>query len=292
MILVVGATGTLGGEIARALAAASREVRGLVRPTSDPERVAALVSAGVEIREADLKQPDSLAALCEGVDTLISTASSTLSRQSGDDIQSVDLQGQIDLLAAARAAGVSHMVFVSFPPADIAFPLQDAKRQVEQAIRDSGIGHTILQPTHFWESWLSPALGFDATAGRARLFAGGRGAMRWISVLDVRDAALGALYNPGAMGRTFALGGPELLNQEDIVQRFEAASGHPFEREPVPEAALEEAYRAATDPLQKSFAALSLLAGRGGWDMDMADTLETLAYMPRSVDVFIARHFG
>lgn len=292
MILVVGATGILGGAIATALAAGGYPVRGLVRPTSDPARVAALIAAGVETREGDLKRPAGLAPLCAGVDTLIATASSTLSRQPGDTIESVDRRGQLDLLAAARAQGVGHLIFVSFPPADIGFPLQDAKRAVERAIRASGIGYTILQPTFFWEVWLSPALGFDAAAGRARLFADGTGLMSWISLQDVRDAALAAVGNPRALGRTFPLGGPEALSQEAIVGRFETALGRPFARERVPRAALEEALRTAADPLAGSFAALSLLCGLGAWQLDMSETLGILPYRQRRIADFVRAHIG
>lgn len=287
MDLVVGATGVLGGEITRALAAQGRRVRALARPTSDPRRVEALRHAGVEILLADLKRPDELPPLCAGVDTLVSTASSTLSRQEGDSIDSVDLKGQLHLLDAALSTGVRHLVFISFPPADISFPLQDAKREVEGAIRASGIGYSILQPTHFLEIWCSPALGLDAAAGKARLFGDGTGKMSWISLLDVRDAAVAAVDNPSALGETFQLGGPELLSQDAIVRRFESATARSFERESVPFSVLREGYEAATDPLQKSFAALSLICGRGGWNIDMTQTIDILPYAQRSVDAFV-----
>lgn len=287
MDLVVGATGLLGGEIARALAATGRRVRGSVRTTSDPARVAAIENAGVETVQADLTRPRDLPGLCSGVDTIITTASSTRSQLEGDTIASVDLKGQLDLLEAALSQGVRHLIFVSFPPANIAFPLQDAKRKVEEAIRASGIAYSILQPTHFWEVWLSPALGFDAVARKARLFGPGTGEMSWISMLDVRDAALAAVDNPRALGRAFPLGGPDLLSQEAIVQRFEAETDLPFERETVPFAVLKQMYDTAEDPLQESFAALSLICGRGGWSIDMTETLSILPYRQRSIDGFV-----
>ncbi len=60
MILVVGATGHLGGEICRRLAARGLPVRGLVRPTSAPEAVSALRAIGAELIEGDLRDPASL----------------------------------------------------------------------------------------------------------------------------------------------------------------------------------------------------------------------------------------
>ena len=71
MILVVGATGYLGGMITRRLLAQGREVRVLVRPGSDYRP---LVEAGVAPALGDLRQRDTLDVACRGVDTVITTA--------------------------------------------------------------------------------------------------------------------------------------------------------------------------------------------------------------------------
>ena len=124
MILVVGATGMLGSEICQRLAQRGETVRGLVRTTSSTEKVELLRRANVEVCIGDLKDPASLAAACRGVDEIISTASSTLSRQAGDSIESVDDTGQLRLVEAAKSAGISRFIFVSFRhPAGISFPL-------------------------------------------------------------------------------------------------------------------------------------------------------------------------
>lgn len=93
MNLVVGATGLVGSEVCRQLQAHGHEVRALVRTTADPTKVQALQDAGVETVEGDLKDTASLSSACQGVTAVISTASSTLSRQEGDSIESVDRQG-------------------------------------------------------------------------------------------------------------------------------------------------------------------------------------------------------
>src|SRR2546430_1501209 len=154
MHFVVGATGLLGSEICRLLAADGKLARALVRPTSDQNKVAELESLNVEIARGDLKDRSSLDASCRGVSAVISTASSTLSRQEGDSIQTVDLEGQLNLVDAAKAANVSRFVLVSFPKAEVDFPLQSAKRAVEDHLKSSGLTYTILQPTFFMEVWL------------------------------------------------------------------------------------------------------------------------------------------
>ena len=113
MILVVGATGLVGQRVARTLAEQGRPVRALVRPAADSAKVAAL-GGDVELRRGDLKDPESLSAACAGVRTVISTASATISRGAGDNVITVDRDGQLALVDAARAAGVDHFIYLSF----------------------------------------------------------------------------------------------------------------------------------------------------------------------------------
>ncbi len=116
MILVVGSTGFLGSEICRRLASQGQKVRGLARATSNPERVAALQAWGVETVLGDLRDPASLARACQGVDTVITTATTTVSMQPGDSIPVTDQQGQLDLVEVARQAGVRRFLLVSRTP--------------------------------------------------------------------------------------------------------------------------------------------------------------------------------
>ena len=153
------ATGLLGLEICQRLTAAGHQVRALIRPTADPRKREALATLGVELVEGDLKDAASLARACAGAQAVISTASSTLSRQEGDSIESVDQQGQLTLVATARQAGIDRFVFVSFRDnPKIQFPLTIAKRSVERALMASGMTYTILQASYFMEVWLTPAL--------------------------------------------------------------------------------------------------------------------------------------
>ena len=76
MILVVGATGMVGGEVCRRLAAAGAPVRALVRATSDPAKVEALQALGVEFTQGNLCDRASVDAACQSVRAVISTVSS------------------------------------------------------------------------------------------------------------------------------------------------------------------------------------------------------------------------
>jgi uncharacterized protein YbjT (DUF2867 family) len=288
MNLVVGATGVVGSQIVLGLARAGRPVRALVRQSSDPAKVAALREAGAEVVLADLKDPGSLARACAVVDNLILTATSTLSRADGDSIDSVDRRGNLALIDAAKAAGVGHVVFISFPTHEIAFPLQDAKRAVETALIASGLAYTILQPPHFWEIWCSAALGFDVAGGKVRIFGSGEGQNSWISFFDVAKAAIASLDNPAARNRVLALGGPEPLSQLEIVRRFSAATGRELEIERIPAEALRAQIAGSTDDLERSFAALMLVTGEGGWVFDPAEVRAVLGLELQSIDGFVA----
>ncbi len=272
MNLVVGATGLLGGEICRLLAERRLPVRGLVRETSNPDRVAQLRSLGVEIVRGDLKDRASLAAACHGASAVISTASSTVSRQGGDSIESVDQQGQLNLIEAAEAAGVKQFVLISFPGGNIDYPLQAAKRAAEARLRRGRMTYTILQPTCFMEVWLSPALGFDPANAMARIYGSGNNKISWISFRDVAQFAVAALGSSRARNAVIKLGGPDALSPLEVVRLAEKILGKEVAVQHVPEEALRGQLDGATDSLQKSFAGLMLYYAAGD-AIDMADTL-------------------
>jgi uncharacterized protein YbjT (DUF2867 family) len=263
MKLVIGATGMLGSEISHWLVGQGHAVRALVRETANPERITQLRSIGADLVRGDLKRPDSLTAACRNVRTVISTASSTLSRQDGDSIETVDRQGQLNLIEAAERAGVEHFVLISFPAMSVDFPLQRAKREVEDRLRRSRMAHTILQPTFFIEVWLSSALGFDPANGRAQIYGEGHNAISWISFQDVAVFAAAAVNNPRAVNATIALGGPEAISPIDVVHSAEQLFGRSIARHHIPERALLAQLEATTDPMQQSFAGLMLSYAHG-----------------------------
>jgi len=276
MNLVVGATGILGGEICRLLTEQGKAVRALVRDTSNPEKVARLKGLGAEVVRGDLKDRSSLAAACRHAGAVFSTASSTMSRREGDSIESVDRQGQLNLIDAAEEAGVKQFVLISFPNVDIDFPLQSAKRAVEDRMRGGRMAYTILQPTCFTEVWLSPALGFDPAHAMAQIYGGGHNKISWISFQDVAKFAVAALDNPRAANAVIKLGGPDALSPLEVVRLAEQALGKSVAVQYVPEEALRAQHAAATDSQQQSFAALMLYYARG----DVIDMTETLRAFP------------
>ncbi len=280
-ILVAGATGYLGSEICRQLIAKNRKVRGLVRATSDSNKVAHLKESGVETIEGDLKDKGSLEDALHGVSAIISTVSSTLSRQEGDSIQTVDDEGQNNLVDAAISAGVSQFIYVSFCALGEC-PLQTAKRKVEKHLAESGLNYTILQPTYFMEVWLSPVLGFDYPNAKASIYGEGKNKVSWIAITDVASFAVASLDNPSAKNRIIELGGPDALSPLEVVNIFEATKGEKFELQYVPEEAIKAQRDGAQDPLSESFATLTLGVVNGS-EIDIKNMLGIFPFKLTSV---------
>jgi uncharacterized protein YbjT (DUF2867 family) len=277
MILVVGATGLVGSDICRRLAARGDLVRALVRPTSDPARVQALHDAGVETVVGDLRDRASLAAACRDVSAVIETAAAMpFSFVAGvNDIATTDIAGVESLFEAAETAGVTHMVYLSFSRhIDLDFPLRNAKRRIEARLRESRLTYTILRPSYFMEVWLSPAVGFDAANATAVVYGDGTRPVSWVSSGDVAELAARCLRNPAARDATIEMGGPEALAPLDVVRVFEEVAGRPFSVTHVPAEALAAQERAATDDMGRSFAGLMRCLALGD-AIPMAEAVRT-----------------
>lgn len=284
MVLVVGATGLVGGEVCRKLAEQGEKVRALVRATSSVERIEALRATGAELCVGDLKDPESIAAACHGADAVISTASSTLSRQAGDSIESVDGTGQLNLVEAATKANVKRFIFVSFHRRPgLCFSLADAKASVEKAIQQ--LNFTVIQASWFMEVWLSPALGFDYTNAKARIYGPGTSPISFVSFRDVAEICVLALEHPAAERRVIEFGGPEPLSPLEVVARFEKVGGTHFEVEHILEPALLAQFEGATASMEKSFAAL-MLGYAYGDAIDMGPVVDEFGIKLTSVDEY------
>ena len=285
-VLVVGATGFLGMEICRQLAASHKAVKALVRLSSDPEKVKALENLGIETVTGDIKDRGSLDEAFINVEQVISTASSTLSKVTGDSIETVDHLGQLNVIDAAEKAGVKKFVFISFPESPEQFPLQDAKRSAEETLKATGIEYTILRPTFFMEIWLGPYLGFDIKNRKATVYGHGVNKISWISLKDVARFSVLSLNNGKAANKVLELGGPEALSPMEVIKMAESVSGSSFELQYVPEEVIRNQKEKSEFPLEQSFSALMLTLARGG-EIDMVEVLKMLPVQLTSVDEYV-----
>ena len=240
MILVIGATGSLGGRITQLLLAQGKQVRVLARHNSPSVELAKagmatpleiLIHAGAEVVYGDLKDPASLDSACQGVDTLITTANSVL-RGGPDNIESVDLNGNLNLIAAARKAGVKHFIFTSAlgSSPDHPAPLFAAKGKVEQALRQSGLTFTILAPHLFMDVWAMVVVGIPALHSQpVSLFEPASHRHSMIAAEDVAGYAVAAVDNPAARNAYLPMGGPEALSWKDVAATFESVLRRPVQ---------------------------------------------------------------
>lgn len=282
MILVAGATGQLGSLVTRRLLARGEVVRILVRPGSNFQP---LVDLGAQPVFGDLKDPASLAAACEGVDVVVTTANSA-ARGGADTVETVDQRGNRSLIDAARAAGVKQFVFTSALGADPASPVPflRAKGETEQYLCASGMTYTILAPNIFMEVWVPMLVGQAALEGRPVTLVGeGRRRHSFVSVDDVAAFAVAAVGHPQAMNQTIVIGGPEPVTWRDVVAAYERALGRPIEVRTIPPG----------QPLPGLPDVVSqLAAGMDTYDspLDMTETAATFGVQLTPLEEFVRRH--
>ena len=276
-VLVVGATGLLGGRVCKELAAQGKPVAGMVRSAGDSAKLGALREAGVELIEGDLKDPTTLQRACQGRTAVISTASASLSRQAGDSIQSVDLDGQKRLIDAAKAAGVGKFVYISFSGnMSTDGPVTAAKREIEEYLKSSGLDYTILRCGFLMEVMVAPMVGFDYANAKAVVYGSGDNPLSLLSMDDVARMCALCLDRPEASNAVIEFGGPEPVTLHELVRTFEEVKGQPFEMQHVPEEALVGAWESADEPVSKSINAIMVDFARG----DVIPMDDTLAAFP------------
>lgn len=229
MILVVGATGRLGGSIARALLDSGNAVRVLVRDGSSFD------DARAETVLGDLKDPDSLRKACRGADVVVTTANAIAPRQTEDTIESVDRLGNRNLIDAAQAEDVRHFVFVSVlgASADHVVPFVRAKGQTEQALRECGLSWTILQPDPFMDVWFPFIIGPALEGGAVTLVGEGKQRHSMVAMQDVVRYAVAAVERKEAANRVLAIGG-EPVTWRDVVDTFSEVLGREIPVQTVP----------------------------------------------------------
>ena len=216
MILVVGATGMLGSVITRRLLELEKEVRILVRSGSEYR---ALEAAGAKPIVGDLKNRASLEAATRGVDIVVTTANSAV-RSGDDNVQTVEIGGNRNLIDAAAAASVKHFIFTSAMGAspDSPIPFMQGKGMAEQHLKASGVPYTILSPNVFMEVWFPMVIGLPLQNGQPVTLVGeGHRKHTFVSSDDVAAFAIAAADNAASRNQQLLIGGPEALSWRDVV---------------------------------------------------------------------------
>jgi uncharacterized protein YbjT (DUF2867 family) len=218
-VLLVGATGDLGGRVLRALRTRGRTVRALVRPGSD---ASGLPADGVEVVRGDMLDPASLGPAFAGVSAAVTTAIGYSHRREGDSLRT-DYEGNRHLAEAAKKAGVPRFVFLSILACDKAprVPHFWAKKVTEDALVELGVPFVALRPGAFlgapsgrFRKWMLEGLEKGRVMGMTS--AGVR--MTYIAPDEVARALAMAVDEPRALGRRIDLGSDRPLSGPELTE--------------------------------------------------------------------------
>jgi NAD(P)H dehydrogenase (quinone) len=218
MILVTGATGTIGRSVVSGLTDAGLEFRATTRQD-------ALVSSEPFLVRMDLGDRDSVAAALDGVDVVFLNSS-----------QHPEMEAhQAGLIDAAAGAGVRHVVKVSAGSAatgpDKPSWVGRAHAAIEARLERSGLDWTVLRPNYFMQNLLGLA---PAISGGALPMALGEQRLALVDARDIAAVATAVLSDPHVhRARVYELTGPESLTPADIADRLSAAAGRSVTHVPI-----------------------------------------------------------
>lgn len=209
-VLITGATGLLGQALLNLLRSGGYDVRCLVRTTSPAGRL-----KGFELAYGDAGNENSILRALSGVEAFVHVAG---------------LQYAPQVIPAMRRAGVRRLVMISSTSVHSAYePRSGWRRKMEDLVRESGLGWTIVRPAMIYGSELDKnmhkLLRFLDRSPVFPMF--GPGANLWQPVYhkDLARGVLAALEKPEAIGQTYDLPGAEPLTYLDLIRTAAAALG-------------------------------------------------------------------
>lgn len=279
-ILVLGATGTIGGQVAAQLLDAGVSVRIGART---PEKASALAGRGAEVVRFDFDAPDTWASALDGVERMFVVAPST-----------VDFSTPVRaLLQAAVAAGVQHVVKLSAfgVSEDAPFELARQHARADAAVEASGLGSTILRPNFFMDNVVN-FHGHTIASDGAFYGASAGSAVSYISSADVAAVAAAALRDPAAhAGQVYVLTGGEALTDAAVAGLVGAQLGKEVQYVDLSAEQLGGGMRGAGMPdwLVEALVALEGVKA-AGWAGEVSPAVEqVLGRAPETYAAFLAR---
>jgi uncharacterized protein YbjT (DUF2867 family) len=238
LVLVVGATGQLGGAVTRRLLETGHRVRALGR---NPTKLAALEALGAEVAEGDLLDSAFVNKSCEGVEQVYTTANNAMGSGASSPNR-VDLAAYRNICTAVRQQGVSRIVHVGAqdsggPNSPVDF--FRIKYHVDALVRDCGVPWVLIAPTVFMETWVETLIGGAIRQGKpVMLFGDGNTRANFISVDDVAEFSLQILDDPTIRNELIDVGGPTTCSFSDVTSIIERRLGVKAKRRHLPKVVL------------------------------------------------------
>lgn len=279
MILVTGATGSIGRHLVSRLRQQRVPFRALVRSQDKGAELCCDFTVG------DFDDPGSIASALKGVDRLFLNAGGPLP-VAGDQPMIRQQEAAID---AAVEAGVSRVVKISVWGARKGGRLATgAHWRIEQHLKASGLAWSVLQPSGFMQNFLT---GAGSLTVDGKLIDGyGGGAVSYIDCYDIAACAAALLTGSGGISESFVLTGPESLTSAEIAQKLSAALGRPVEQVTLPQGELAAALRDRGLPAQfaDDIAALGREVALGSLATTTPAVRDLTGRAPRTFEQFIA----
>ena len=278
MILVTGGTGGIGSELLRLLSQAGVPARALTRNLQKAQTL-----PGITWVAGDLARPETLTTAFEGAKTVF------LLTHYLEDM--VELQH--NAIAAARAAGVTHVVKVSaFAASDHSnAPIGRWHYQVEKELQASGLAWTMLRPHHFMQNLLAQA---EYVIKEGAIYSpSGDGKIPYIDARDVAAVAFVTLTQPGHHGKKYVLTGSEAISYRQAAEIIGAVIGKKLRFvDESPEDARARRVREGVPPaVIESILAIGAYQRAGGKTVTITNTVADLTGRPpRTVAEFVQEH--
>jgi uncharacterized protein YbjT (DUF2867 family) len=211
-IMLAGATGYLGGFILKELLRRNYQTKIIVR---NPEKIDQELKDNslLEIVNAQVTRPDTIADCCKGVDVVISTVGIT-KQKDGLTYMDVDYQANKNLLSEAVKSGVRKIIYVSVLDGNKLKHLKicEAKEKFVEELQNSGLDYCVIRPNGFFSD-ISEFFRM-AEKGRVFLFDHGKFKSNPIHGKDLADVCIDSIENDL---KEIKVGGPEILTQNEIA---------------------------------------------------------------------------
>jgi uncharacterized protein YbjT (DUF2867 family) len=274
MILVTGATGKVGSEAVRLLAAQHHPTRALVHDLSRAPH-----GDVVEVVAGDFDRPETLDAAMRGIETVILVSPGVPAQE-------------IAVIDSALRQGVTHIVKVTNnASADSPVGRRRDQAQIEAYLEATGLAHTLLRSNAFMQNLLGLASAVKQTEGF--LASAGDGQLGMIDARDIAATAVAVAIAPAEhVGRTYRLTGPDLITYADFAKELSAMLGHTVEYRRI----LPDDHHAAMiqtgmpEDAAFSIAQIYELIADGDCAWLSEDVESLIGTRPRSLHTFIADH--
>jgi len=224
MILVTGASGQLGRLVIDSLlekTAASN----IVAAVRSPEKVADLAEKGVQVRQANYTDQDSLVAAMQGVKKVLLISSSEVGQRA---------EQHQNVINAAKQADVALIAYTSILKADTS-PLILAQEHVatEKMLADSGVPHVLLRNGWYSENY---TMSVEAALEHGVVGCAGDGKLSTASRVDYAEAAATVLLQDGQAGKVYELAGDNAFTLSEYAEAISKVTGKTVSYQNVPEA--------------------------------------------------------